>query len=88
MHPLFVQANERNYHTEAMVRIVWFQKMSIPPEDSLICTPTTPQDFPFQGVFDDPPSPFPFPEFLNRDFAYHPWKLKVVLVLENKEREY
>ena len=33
--------------------------------------PLTPQDFPFQGVFDDPPSPQEFPEFLNGDFAYH-----------------
>ena len=33
--------------------------------------PPTPQDFPFQGVFDDPPSPQEFPEFLNGDFAYH-----------------
>ena len=31
----------------------------------------TPQDFPFRGVFDDPPSPQEFPEFLNGDFAYH-----------------
>ena len=33
--------------------------------------PPTSQDFPFQGVFDDPPSPQEFPEFLNGDFAYH-----------------
>ena len=33
--------------------------------------PLTPQDFPFQGVFDDPPSPQEFPEFLNGDFTYH-----------------
>ena len=52
---------------------MWFQKISFPPtEDSLICTPPpTPQDFPFQGVFDDPPSPQEFPEFLNGDFTYH-----------------
>ena len=30
--------------------------------------PPTLQDFMFQGVFDDPPSPQEFPEFLNRDF--------------------
>ena len=41
-------------------------------EDSLICTPPTPQDFLFQGIFDDPPpSPQEFPEFLNGVFAYH-----------------
>ena len=26
-------------------------------ENSLICTPPTPQGFPFQGDFDDPPPP-------------------------------
>ena len=40
-------------------------------EDSLIYTPD-PQDFPFQGVFDHPPTPPPsrheFPVFLNGDF--------------------
>lgn len=33
--------------------------------------PLTPQDFPFQGVFDDLPTPasrHEFPVFLNRDF--------------------
>ena len=30
--------------------------------------PPTRQDFMFQGVFDDPPSPQEFPEFLNGDF--------------------
>ena len=43
--------------------------------------PPTPQDFPFQGVFDNPPSRQEFPEFLNGDFAYH----TVVWVLKNKE---
>ena len=35
--------------------------------------PPTPQDFLFQGIFDDPPPPSPqeFPEFLNGVFAYH-----------------
>ena len=34
--------------------------------------PPNPKDFPFQGVFDDPPtSPQEFPEFLNRDFPFH-----------------
>ena len=37
--------------------------------------PPTPQDFPFQGVFDDPPSPQEFPEFLKGDFAYHPLEI-------------
>ena len=41
-----------------------------PTEDSLICTPT-PQDFPFQGVFDNPPPPRNFQNFLNGEFAYH-----------------
>ena len=58
---------------------------SSPMEDFLICTP---QDFPFQGVFDDPPSPQEFPEFFNGDFAYHLQKFKVVLVLKDKESEY
>ena len=40
-------------------------------EDFLVCPPPTPKDFPFQGVFDDPPSPQEFPEFLNGDFTYH-----------------
>ena len=37
-----------------------------------------PQDFPFQGVFDDPPFPPPqeFPEFLNGDFDYHPLEIQ------------
>lgn len=56
--------------------IVWCQKKSIPPtEDSLTCTPTH-QDFPFQWVFDDPPSTQEFPEFLNKDFAYHPLQIQ------------
>ena len=42
MHPLFEQANERNYHTEAMVRIVWFQKISIPPQKTLWFAPPPP----------------------------------------------
>ena len=54
---------------------VWFQKISIPPPPPhrrlFDLHPLTPQDFPFQGVFDDPPSPQEFPEFLNGDFAYH-----------------
>ena len=45
-------------------------------EDSLICNPPTPQDFPFQGVFEDPPSPQKFPEFSNGDFAYHPLEIQ------------
>ena len=44
-------------------------------EDSSICTPPPSQDFPFQGVFDDPPSPQEFPEFLKGDFAYHPLEI-------------
>ena len=39
---------------------VRFQKISIPAP--------TPQDFPFQCIFEDPPTPQEFPEFLNRDF--------------------
>ena len=62
---------------------------SSPMEDFFICTPPpTPQDFPFQGVFDDPPSPQEFPEFFNGDFAYHLYKFKVVLLLKDKESEY
>ena len=38
--------------------------------------PPTPQDFPFQGVFEDPPSPQEFPEFSNGDFAYHPLEIQ------------
>ena len=47
-------------------------------EDSLICfpPPPTPQDFLFQGVFDDLPFPQKFPEFLNGDFAYHPLEIQ------------
>ena len=51
---------------------VCFQKIFIPPpppphthtEDSLICTPN-PQDFPFQGVFDDPLPPGGFKQGLH-----------------------
>ena len=58
-------------------------------EDSLICTPPpTPQDFLFQGVFDDPPFPQEFPEFLNRFSLTILWKFRVVLVLKNNESEY
>ena len=55
------------------MNIVWFQKISIPPpRKTFWFAPPTPQDFPFQGVFDDPPpSPQEFPEFLNGDFTYH-----------------
>ena len=45
-------------------------------EDSLICTPPPPRIFHSRGVFDDPPSPQEFPEFLNRDFAYHPLEIQ------------
>ena len=38
--------------------------------------PPTPQDFPFQEIFDDPPSPQEFPEFLNGDFTYHPLEIQ------------
>ena len=88
MHPLFEQANERNYHTEAMVRIVWFQKISIPPRRLFDLHPHHPPGLSVPGGLWWPRSPFPFPEFLNRNFAYQPWKFKVVLVLENKESEY
>ena len=40
-------------------------------EGFLICPPPTPQDFLFQGVFDDLPSSQELPEFLNGDFTYH-----------------
>ena len=87
MHPLFVQANERNYHTEVMVRIVWFQKISIAPDDSLICTPTTPQDFPFQGVFDDP-LPLSLSRIFEQGLRLPSLEIQSGLVLENKETEY
>ena len=87
MHPLFVQANERNYHTEAMVHIVWFQKISIAPDDSLICTPTTPQDFPFQGVFDDH-LPLSLSRIFEQGLRLPSLEIQSGLVLENKETEY
>ena len=47
---------------------VWFQKISIPPPRNTLCfAPPSPQDFMFQGVFDDP-SLQEFPELLNGDF--------------------
>ena len=46
---------------------MWFLKISIPPPpptaDVFDLHPSTPWDFPFQGVFDDPPPPQEFPEF-------------------------
>ena len=56
---------------------VWFQKISIPPPRKTLrfAPPPPSQDFPFQGVFDDPPSPQEFPEFLKGDFAYHPLEI-------------
>ena len=48
------------------LRIVWFQKISIPfPGKTLLFAPLTSQDFPFQGVFDD---------FENLKFAILPIK--------------
>ena len=49
---------------------MWFQKISIPlTQKTLWFALLTPQDFPFQGVFDDPPtSRQEFPVFLNTDF--------------------
>ena len=36
--------------------IMWFQKISIPPpQKTFWFAPPSPQDFLFQGVFDDPP---------------------------------
>ena len=40
-----------------------------PTEDSLICTPPPPHDFPFQGVFDDP-----LPPGISRIFK---WRLRL-----------
>ena len=57
-------------------------------EDSLICTPSTPQDFPFQGVFDDPPLPPGISRIFPETSLTILWKFKVVLVRKNKESEY
>ena len=58
---------------------VWFQKISIPSP--------TPQDFPFQCVFEDPPTPKNFQNFWTGT-SHHPQKFKVVLVLQKEESEY
>ena len=52
---------------------VRFQKISIPAP--------TPQDFPFQCVFEDPPTPKNFQNFWTGT-SHHPQKFKVVLVLQ------
>ena len=52
---------------------VWFKKISI--------SVPTPQDFPFQCVFEDPPAPRNFQNFWTGT-SYHPQKFKVVLVLQ------
>ena len=49
-------------------------------EGFLVCTPPTPQEFPFQGVVDDPPPPQEFPLFSNMD-CFTPWKIQMVLFL-------
>ena len=38
--------------------------------------PPPPSIFHSRGVFDDPSSPKEFPEFLNRDLAYHPLEIQ------------
>ena len=59
---------------EAFLHCVVLENTHTPPtEDSLICTPPPPRIFHSKGVFDDPPSPQEFPEFLNRDFFTSKW---------------
>ena len=59
---------------------VWFQKISIPPTQKTLWfalpPPPSSRIFLSRGVFDDPPSPQEFPEFLNGDFAYHPLEIE------------
>ena len=44
-----------------------------PTEDTLICSPPPPRIFHSKGVFDNPPFPQEFPEFLNGDFFMSKW---------------
>ena len=57
--------------------IVWFQKISMPPNGRLFDLHTPhPPGFSIPGGLWWPPSPKEFPEFLNGHLAYHPLEIQ------------
>ena len=69
--------------------LVFFFCMACVVPENIPTPPPTPQDFPFRGVFGDPPPPPGISRIFKwgpPNFAYHP--LEVVLVLKNKESEH
>ena len=80
MGPNYIKRCQNSHETRQFTCTlnVWFQKISVPPPPlhGRLFEPT-PQDFRFQGVFDDPPPlPQKFQEFLNGDFASHPLEIQ------------